>query len=470
MIHNNFQGFFEGFLPDSRLVIRTEKVMNDMLKFGNVVVNKFCCTLSDKMGAYRMLANDSFDHMDLIKGLQRTCKANQKPKHLLCIQDTTELNYTAHIERIGKQDPDIGPVTRDDNAGMYCHPVLVIDPENMIPLGFPSVKLWNRSWDKENKHQRKYKKQDITEKESYRWIECAQETKVVLSETPLKTIIGDRESDIYEEIVTVPDEKTHLLVRSSWNRNLYDSEVKLFDFLASCDQKATYNLEIKGNKNRESREALMSLRYTKVKLQKPINRDLKNYPDYVEVWAIEAREMDQTVPENEEPILWRLLTTHPLIDQQDAINCITWYKARWHIEELFRVLKSKGLQIESSQLETGAALKKLTIMALQVALTTMTLKLSLNKPDKIPAGIVFTKGQIEFIKLLLNNVEGKTEKQKNPYPKESLPWAAWTIARLSGWVGYKSQGPPGYISIKRGLDYFNSNYQGYEIAMNLLNP
>jgi hypothetical protein len=469
MIHNNFQGFFEGFLPDVRLVQRTEKVMNDMLKFGNVVVNKFCCTPTDKIGAYRMLGNDTFSDKDLIKGLQQACKDNQGAEHLLCIQDTTELNYTAHLERIGKQDPDIGPVTRDDNAGFFCHPMLVLDPQKMIPMGVCAVKLWNRSWNGLNRHQRNYKKQDISEKESFRWIESAQEAKKVLTETPLKTIIGDRESDIYEEIVSIPDAKTHLLIRSSWNRNLYDSQEKLFDFLASREQKATYDFEVKGNKKRESRIAKMSLRYTKVKLQKPINRDLNKYPDYVEVWAIEAKEISQSVPGDEDPIHWRLLTTHQLNDIQDAINCIDWYKARWHIEELFRVLKSKGLQIESSQLETGAALKKLTVLAIQVALTTMTLKLSLKKPDKTKAGIVFSNEQIDFITILLKKLEGKTEKQKNPHTPKTLPWAAWAIARLSGWSGYTSQGPPGYISIKNGLDIFNNNYMGYEMAKNLFN-
>lgn len=468
MIHNNFQGFFKDFLPDFRLVKRTDRAMNDMLKFGTVVVNKFCCTPTKKIGAYRMLANNTFDHQDLVKGLQRACKANQGADHLLCIQDTTELNYTAHMDRISKQDPDIGPVTRNSDAGFYCHPVLVLDPEKMNPLGVCSVRLWNRSWDKEDKYQRNYKKQDITEKESYRWIECAQEAKEVLSETPLRTIIGDRESDIYEELVTVPDRKTHLLIRSSWNRNLYGSQVKLFEFLESCEQKATYDLKINGNKKRESRVAKMSLRFTKVKLQKPINRNLRNYPDFVEVWAIEAKEQSQSVPQKEDPIHWRLLTTHPLKSLQDTINCINWYKSRWHIEELFRILKSKGLQIESAQLETGAALKKLTVMALQVALTTMMLKLSLVKPEEINADVVFTKEQLEFIALLQQTVEGKTEKQKNPYPGGTLAWAAWIIARLSGWGGYKSQGPPGYISIKTGLDYFQNKYEGYEIAMKLL--
>ncbi len=465
MIINDFEGFFAGFLPDIRIEKRAEKVMNDMLTFGKVVVNKFCASNTEKIGAYRMLGNTSFTFEAILKGVTAACSNNQGARHLLCIQDTSEINFTHHMGRIGKEDKDIDPVSKDDNAGFFCHPMLIIDPEQKIPIGISSVQLWNRSWNKKNRYERNYKNLDIAEKESYRWIASVQETKEVLSETPLLTIIGDRESDIYEELATVPDDQTQLLIRSSINRTLFDSNEKLFEALAASKEKAFYEIKIKGNKKRKNRIAKMSLKYTKVKIQKPIKKSLVGYPPYVEMWAIEARELQESVPETEEPILWRLLTTHSIESIQDAMQYIEWYSNRWIIEELFRVLKSKGLEIESSQLETGAALKKLAIMALQVALTTMMLKLSLKNKRQIKAEVSFTADQVQFITLMMSGLEGNTQKQKNPYPKETLAWAAWGIARLSGWSDYKSHGPPGYISIKTGLDIFINKYEGYQIAI-----
>lgn len=125
--------------------------------------------------------------------------------------------------------------------------------------------------------------------------------------------------------------------------------------------------------------------------------------------------------------------------------------------------------MESSQLETGAGLKKQLVMALQVALSVMVLKLSLNKKQQVKAETIFSAGQIEFIKLLMPRIEGKTQKQQNPYPKRTMAWCAWAIARLSGWSGYKSHGPLGYISIKNGLDIFHKKFEGYQIALKLLN-
>lgn len=465
MIHNSFEGFFSNFLPDTRLEKRAEKVMTDMLTFGKVVVNKFCSSNTKKIGAYRMLNNKNFDHEDLSNGVFQFCKNNQGYKHLLCLQDTTDLNFHYNINRIGKDN--IGSVA-SKQAGIFCHPMLIVEPDYMMPIGISSVKLWNRAWKRKSKSERKYKSQAIAEKESYRWIESALNTKELLSNTPTLTVIGDRESDIYEEFVLVPDNRTHLLVRSSVNRNLYNSNDKLFERLAASDEQGTYEIEIKGNKKRKNRVAKMSLSFEKVKIQKPTNILSKEYPPYVEMWAIQTRELAETVPEGEDPILWRLLTTHQIETFEDACQCVKWYSQRWLIEELFRILKKKGLEIETTQLATEHALKKLIIMSLQVALVTLALKLSINNRQEIKATLFFTEKQTLFLTLLLSKLEGKTLIQKNPYPKQTLAWAAWIIARLSGWSGYKSHGPPGYISIKNGLDIFHNKYEGYLVALDFL--
>ncbi|MFN6075767.1 MAG: IS4 family transposase, partial [Fluviicola sp.] len=160
-----------------------------------------------------------------------------------------------------------------------------------------------------------------------------------------------------------------------------------------------------------------------------------------------------------------LLTTHEVSNIEKAIECISWYKKRWFIEELFRVIKTKGFQIESSQLASGLKLKKLLAMTIEAALHIMKLKLSLAD-DECLAKTIFSKEEEEFIEVLQAKVEGNTQKQKNPYPKNSLAWAAWTIARIAGWTGYGSHGPPGYITIKDGYDRFHLQFEGYLLFKN----
>ena len=468
MIIKEFEGIFDGFLPDARIEKRAEKVIKDMLTFGKVTVNKFCKTNTEKIGAYRMFGNKNFTCNELADGIVSRCKANHGDGHLLCIQDTTEFNFTHHLKRIGKQDKDIGPLAKNSNAGFFCHPMLVVNENDKIPIGISNIHLWNRDWDKQNKYERNYWQQDINQKESSRWIESARLSQSVLEKASMLTIIGDREADIFAEFTTVPDDRTHLLIRSRIDRRLEEEDCKLYEKLSQQEESTVYNLEIKGNKKRKPRTAKMSLKYVKVRIKRPRKLDKQGYPEYVDMWAVEAREQQETVPKAEKPVIWRLLTTHPVIKAETAMKCLEWYSNRWFIEEMFRIMKSKGFELESSQLESGASLKKQVVMALQVALTIMKLKLSLNTEEVINAGQVFTKQQIEFIELLLKNeIEGKTKKQQNPYPNQSLAWSAWAIARLGGWSGYESHGPPGYISIKNGLDNFHNKFDGYIMAMKL---
>ena len=455
MAHNQFIGFFKHLLPDRRSERRAEKLIVDLFDSGTVVVNKFCKTHSEKIGAYRMLGNKSFNHDDLAEGLYRFCKKNAQTDHLLCIQDTTETNFTCHKVRIGDEDPDIGPMANKNNIGFFCHPMIVIDPKHQLPIGISSINIWNRSLETRTKHERKYKSQDISEKESLRWIRSAQETKELLDTAACLTIIGDRESDIYEEFVEVPDHRTHLLIRASNNRKLFGEEQNLFEKLSSSPQRAAYELEINAGTKRIKRIAKMSLRYEKLKISQPTNRSKSKKPDYVELWAIEARELPESVPKNEDPVLWRLLTTHEINAITDALTYVEWYSLRWLIEELFHIIKSKGFCIESAQLEKGAGLKKLCVLAIQAALIIMTLKLSLNNSHKVKATLLFSEEQLLFLEIYMSELEGKTQKLKNPYKKGTVQWSAWGIARLGGWSGYISQGPPGYITLKDGLDRFN---------------
>jgi len=58
------------------------------------------------------------------------------------------------------------------------------------------------------------------------------------------------------------------------------------------------------------------------------------------------------------------------------MQCVQWYSSIWYIEELFRLLKTQGLDIEASQLEQGQSLKKFMLFSLQAELQLMIIKIS----------------------------------------------------------------------------------------------
>ena len=61
--------------------------------------------------------------------------------------------------------------------GFFAHPTMVIDLDTSQSLGFSAMEVWTRDKDKLDKNQRKYKSLPIEQKESYRWISSAEQSK-----------------------------------------------------------------------------------------------------------------------------------------------------------------------------------------------------------------------------------------------------------------------------------------------------
>jgi hypothetical protein len=443
-------------VPDIRIQKRIEFSMNKMLTLGSSIVNRLSSLHTEKIGFYRMLSNTRFSHDDLLEGSFKLCVSNMDTNHVLAIQDTTEFNYGGLKSKLGFDDPDVGPTGSSKIAGFFCHPMLIVNPISNSLIGFSSIQIYNRTWDQPGKKERK--RLDIEEKESYRWIKSSIETKELLSENVSVTIIGDRENDIYEDFDRVPDGRTNLLIRSRCDRKIVGEHKKLYNLLNSTMVAGSVEVDITAQKNRKKRTALIDVKFTKAKICAPPGLTVSQ--NEIEIYIIEATENPSTIPTNEAGISWKLLTTHKIENLDKAIQCINWYKKRWLIEELFRVIKTKGFEIESSQLGEGFKLKKLLAMTLEVALQVMRLKLSLNNVTQKQNNL-FNSNEIKFLEKVNKKIERQTQKQKNPYEEKTLAWIAWIIARIGGWTGYKSQGVPGYITIKNGLDKYHQQYEGF---------
>jgi transposase len=58
-----------------------------------------------------------------------------------------------------------------------------------------------------------------------------------------------------------------------------------------------------------------------------------------------------------------LYSSRPVDTVEEAFTVIKYYKARWMIEDLFRALKTEGVNYQETELETGATLRKLFVIA-----------------------------------------------------------------------------------------------------------
>ncbi len=373
-------------------------------------------------------------------------------RHVLAIQDTSEINYEAKRGR----KRGLGKVGNGSDAGLFVHPVLAVDAKTGHCLGLADVQVWRRFKRKATD----YRRQPIEEKESYRWLKGPRRAKWGLARAGMTTVIDDREGDIYEKWARLPDRRTHLLNRACRDRAIAGGGT-LFATMAALAERHRFTLDLPARPGkRQARQARLSVRFGKIVVCRPTSCSDPQAPRQIELSAVEVREIDP--PAGEAPILWRLLTTHEVETVEQALTVIGWYRQRWHIEQLFRTVKRQGLDIEDSVIAEGEALEKLAVIALIAACQTMQLVLArASRDESQPASLVFNERELQVLIALQGRLQGRTTKQKNPHPPPSLAWAGWTIARLGGWTGYDSDKSTGPITMRDGLERFRAIVQGF---------
>jgi Transposase DDE domain len=467
-----------GYFGDARLKRNGELIVQRVTERQEVCVRKLGDARSEHAKIRRFLKNEAVTVEEMVAHRARLTAAAASGRHVVAIQDTTEMNYEAQSGR----KCELGTVGNGSDAGLFVHPVLAVDAQTSECLGLVDAQIWRRTTGKAPN----YQSLPIEHKESYRWVKGGARAKAVLKDAAMVTIVDDREGDIYEKWARLPDDHTHLLTRACRDRNLVGG-TRLFTALAGLAEAHRYRFELPARAGKRSaRTACLAVRFGRIGIRRPKNCSDVAAPAQIELSAIEVRELE--APPGEEPVLWRLLTTHPVESVAQALQVVGWYRLRWNIEQLFRTLKRQGLGLEQSVIEDGAALEKLAVIALIGATMTMQLVLARTAAGSIapqsgspqlghtqaapltqgpPASRIFDDTQIRVLRALQRKLQGRTRKQQNPYAIDSLAWAAWTIARLGGWTGYHSDKSVGPITMRDGLQRFNAIVDGYQLSQDV---
>lgn len=453
------------FLEDIRLLTRGNKILGDLFSKSVHSIRQLTDSDSSAKGFYRFLQNDRVSEDAIIENMLINCQAACRGKYVVCLQDTTEINLSSHQKRI-KKDGYIGTTNASNEKGLgfFLHPSLVVDAFSCVPYGYSDVKVWNRPLKLSSKFERKYNSLPIADKESYKWIEVSKNTKSALeSVTEGIIIVQDREGDIYEQFATIPDERTDLLIRARTNRKLGDG-TKMFDCLSETDSMGSYELKIDGRQSRKKRKATIEVRYKQIELKKTDGTS-KGVAATTKLYLIEAKE---TGYDAKDSICWRLLTSIPVENVETAKSCIEWYSWRWTIEEVFKILKKEGYNIEASELEYASSVRKMCLLIMEVTIKLFLMRLSYAEPEiNLSADSCFDKEEQEFLEYQIWALEGKTKKQKNPFLEKDLKRYTWAIARMGGWKGYESKRHPGITTIWIGIKYFKASLKGWELARNV---
>lgn len=331
-----------------------------------------------------------------------------------------------------------------DKKGLYLHPAIAVDAADGALLGLLSVDfLLHDDTPKAHCNTR-----PLADKESRRWVDTAtQAADLVEAGASGVTVIADRESDLYEAFACRP-QGVEVLVRSNHDRKLADG-----GFLhGTCDtwpELGRAAVELPAVPGRKARTATIALKACPVAIKRPKrNRTAWSaaLPASVELTLVEARETDP--PEGEAAVHWRLLTTRPVEGLAGAQLIVALYRRRWEIEQVFRLMKTQGFDIEAVPIRSDKPLKNLACATLIAAIRVHQMLHDRDGLAGRPATDVFEAADVTFIEAIGKTLEGSTARQRNPHPPGSLAHATWICARLGGWTGYYRK--PGPIVLARG--------------------
>jgi hypothetical protein len=332
------------------------------------------------------------------------------------------------------------------------------------PLGLIDQAFWSRDatlpLTKTEAIQRNAER-SFEDKEPANFVRSAQRTIERLRGTGVRAwIIIDREGDNRGILTALAREDCIFTIRANYNRHLAPSgRGRLRDELAATTPLGTYVLHVGRTGRRPARSATLVLRAKQVELH--FRARPNSTSEHLRVTAVSV--IEET---NEKDALsWTLYTNAPVQSEQDGLWIVEAYRARWRIEEFHRTWKRGECNIEDSQLRSvDAVVKWATIMA-AVATRIERLKYSSRtKPDEA-ASTVLTEVEIE---VLLHDQRKRVTKngprfRRKPVAAVTIGEATRWIGLLGGWIG-EANGPPGSITLARGLERLGYLAQGVALA------
>jgi len=201
-----------------------------------------------------------------------------------------------------------------------------------------------------------------------------------------------------------------------------------------------------------ARDAEFEIKHCKVEIPNPNDRERS-----ITIYCVQALEIGK-IPKGETRVSWVLLTSHKVTTLKKAKKILDWYGERWVVEDVHRIMKKQGMDIENSQIETPRSLMLLSVLCYSVAVKIMSLVLSRDGNEQL-ASNHFTEDEIKNLAILNERFTGRREKERNKHKPGTMGWAAWIIARCGDWTchGHK----PGPIIMSRGYRNFRGRHEEY---------
>lgn len=425
-----------------------------------------CQDWANTKAAYRFFSNERVSEEDILAGHFQSTRSRFEATDgtVLVLHDTTEFSYQRErIDLVGMTtNLNCGRDTWGQSrmrriCGILMHSSLAVTMDG-LPLGLASVKFWTRKTFKgANALKRKINptRVPIEDKESIRWLENLRQSTTLLAEPARCVHIGDRESDIYELFCTAQHIGTHFLVRTCVDRLAGDGRHTIAREMAAAPVSGLHRIDVRNDKG-EASEALLEIRYRRIRVLPPIGKK-KQYPS---LYLTVIHACERTTPKGRKKIIWKLITDLHVGSLADAVEKLDWYAMRWKIETFHKIMKS-GCKAENSKLRTAQRLTNLLavlcILSWRVFWMTMVNR---SAPGAAPA-MALTKMEVGLLDRLAPD-------RRESHPRQSLSGYIVKIARLGGYLARSGDPPPGNIVIWRGMSRLTDIALGFSIGAKLV--
>jgi hypothetical protein len=232
------------------------------------------------------------------------------------------------------------------------------------------------------------------------------------------------------------------------------AQEQLFGHLAAVPAQGAYEILVPRKPGKKARTATLSLRFKQICVPPP--PDQIKYHGHTEplvLWVVEARE--ESPPQGEEAICWRLLSTMAVHDVASARLAVERYTKRWQIEIFHKILKS-GCRAEDRQMESRERFER--CLALDVIVAWRVLAMSKAGRSADGGGPVSQwLEEHEWKALWCYTFKTKEPPATPPLTRDAVAWAA----ALGGFLGRKGDGFPGPMTLWRGLQRLNDIASAY---------
>jgi len=370
---------------------------------------------------------------------------------VLLVEDTTELDYTAHRAKAG-----LGPIGNGRGQGLLLHSTLAVVPDSRQVLGLAHIQAVLRV-----RHDKS--KKWPASPEGAVWQVSAEQT----GRPPAGVTwvhVSDSGSDIYQYLATCRALGKHFVVRACRNRVLLATESEpagsdvvqhLLDHARSLPPAAasSYTITVPAHDKQPARQATIVQAWTQVVVAPPVQAPAPiRAHGPLTVWLLRAWEPDPP-PEVKEAVEWVLLCSLPIQDLADAQRCIAWYSCRWLCEDYHQCLKT-GCRIEKRQLDDGADIERLLGFLAPIAVRLLQLRQAARRAPDEAATTVFEPLLVQVL----------AQRYHLDWRAVSLEQFYRHVAMLGGYLGRRRDGPPGWRTLWHGWRYLSDLTDGARLV------